>query len=910
MSDDPRIQRLLEEILDSGLAPEVVTRECPELLPQLLAELRHVRAVEAQVDALFPESSVATDSIRDATLTTGELPRIPGYEVESVLGRGGMGVVYKGRHLQLNRPVAIKMLLAGSYATAAERERFLREAEAAARLQHPHIVQVYDVGDHDGRPYFTMEFVSGGTLAEQLARVPQAPQKAAELLATLTDAVRVAHEARIIHRDLKPSNILLTADGTPKISDFGLARQLEAAAGLTLTGAPMGTPCYMSPEQARGESHALGPYVDIYALGALLYELVTGRPPFHAESSSATLQQVISQEPVPPKRLNGNIPRDLETICLKCLQKDPARRYAEAADLLEDLRRFLRNVPIVARPINLAERALRWTRRNPAGAAFLLTALVLISLITIFGMKEIALASERRLERAQWVERLQFVLQLEKEGRYREARTILGRVPDGGSGDLRGEIESAIRDLDVAEKLEGVRVSRGQFNPGGGLDYDQSSRKYETIFREAGLGTFHEKPAVVARRLKASTASGALLAALDDWAVCARDEPRLWIFSVARTMDPDPWRDRVRTVEHWGNKEELERLAQEVNVGEQPVTLLVALGTRWRLLGGDAKAFLQRVYQVYPNDFWLNFELGFAAQDQAIGMSYNRAALALRPEAPAAHYNLGMNLIALERYDEGIHHFRRTLESDPHHTWAHFNLAELLLATGKLDEASSEFQRAAELDPHSRGPGIRLREILLRQGHGEEAKSSWEKAFYSDASTYSECDGYPVLCLILGHEYEYRRACARMLERFGSTADPRACEVMGRTCFLATTSAEVLQQGVALIDRALAADKSTYEDWLYPYFLFAKALAEYRSGRYERAIAICEGEAASVLGPAPELVTALAQHRLGNEHAARQALSEANKEFDGKGDAVRERENWLYHILRQEALGQMDSLEK
>jgi serine/threonine-protein kinase len=286
-------------------------------------------------------------------------------------------------------------------------------------------------------------------------------------------------------------------------------------------------------------------------------------------------------------------------------------------------------------------------------------------------------------------------------------------------------------------------------------------------------------------------------------------------------------------------------------------------------------------------------------------MSYNRAAVALRPDAPAANYNLGMNFIALGQYDEGIHHFRRTLKFDPTHTYAHFNLAELLLTTGQLEEAAKEYQRAAELDPGSPTPHIRLREILLLQGDAEEGAASWAKVFYSDSSTYRECDGYPVLCLILGRREEYSRACARMLERFGSTADPRQCEVLGRTCLLAPPTADVLQQSHAIIDRALGADKSTYEDWLYPYYLFAKALAEYRSGRYERAIAICNGEAASVLGPAPELVTALAQHRLGNEKAALQAIAESNKEFDGKGDPVRERDAWMYHILRKEVMEQM-----
>lgn len=902
MATDPRLRQLLQKILDDGSSPEAATRDCPELLPQLLQELRHFRTVEAQVAALFPEAGGLSDTIPDSMLTSASLPHIPGYEVESVLGRGGMGAVYKGRHLQLNRPVAIKMLLAGACATAGERERFLREAEAAARLQHPHIVPVYDVGDHDGRLFFTMEFVDGGTLAEELGGVPQTPTKASELLATLSDAVSAAHAAHIIHRDLKPSNILLTADGTPKISDFGLARQLEAAEGLTLTGTPMGTPSYMSPEQARGDSHAFGPYVDIYALGALLYELLTGRPPFHAESSSATLRQVLSQEPVSPRRLNADIPRDLETICLKCLQKDPRHRYATAADLRNDVRRFLKDEPIVARRIGVPGRILRWTRRNPAGAALLFTGLILLFITSAFAMKEMALASERRLERDAWRERLAFVIQLEKEGRYREARVILGRVPDGGSGDLRGEIDSAIRDLKVAEDLEKVRMNRGRFKPGGGFDYDESSRQYEEVFRESGLGTLQEDPALVARRLSSSTAAGAILAALDDWAVCARDESRAWIFSVARAMDPDPWRDEVRSLASWSSRDALERLATAAKVDQQPVTLLVALGTRWRLLGGDPKEFLQRVCQASPNDFWLNFELGFNVEDQSLAMSYNRAALALRPDAPAVHFNLGMGYVGLEKYDEAIHHFRQTLRSDPNHAWAHFNLAELLLAIGQLDEAETEFQRAAELNPASRDPQIRLREILFRQGKVEKGLANWKKAFYSDSSTYGECEGYPVLCLILGRIEEYHSACDRLLERFGSTNDPRECEVIARTCLLAPPTAERLSQCHTIIDRALTADKSTYEDWLYPYFLFVKALAEYRSGNYERAIALCDGEAASVLGPAPELVIALAQHKSGNEQAALTAFSEASKEFGGESDPVREREAWLYHILRREAV--------
>ena len=274
------------------------------------------------------------------------------------------------------------MLLAGAYARPEDRERFFREAQAAAGLRHPNIVQVYDVGDHEGRPYFTLEFVEGGSLAQKLGGMPQPVRQAAKLVGILARAVEVAHQGGIIHRDLKPANVLLTADGTPKITDFGLARRLEGGAVLTLSGAAVGTPSYMAPEQAQGKTRAIGPALDIYSLGAMLYELLTGQPPFRAETASEMVLLLVSQDPLPPSRLNAMVPRDIETICLKCLEKDPARRYATAGELAADLGRFLSDEPVRARPVGVMERGLRWARRRPSQATLLAVATVLaISLV-------------------------------------------------------------------------------------------------------------------------------------------------------------------------------------------------------------------------------------------------------------------------------------------------------------------------------------------------------------------------------------------------------------------------------------------------------------------------------------------------------------------------------------------------
>jgi serine/threonine-protein kinase len=382
MADEPRVQKLLDEIFDADRTPEEVCGECPELLPEVRRRWGQMRTVNAELEALFPTPGpTPTPDTPPPWYSGADLPRIPGYELEAVLGHGGMGVVYKARDLRLSRPVALKMLLAGAYAGPAERERFLREAEAVAGLRHANIVQVHGAGDHDGRPYFTMEYVEGGSLAQRLAGTPQPARQAAALVATLAEAVHVAHQGGIVHRDLKPANILLMEDGTPKIADFGLARRLEGGAGLTQSGVPLGTPSYMAPEQARGQTRAIGPAVDVYALGAILYELLTGRPPFRAETPAETLLQVISQEPVPPVRLNAKVPRDLDTICSKCLQKDPKKRYASAGELADDLGRYLRHEPILARPVGPGQRALRWMRRHVgltaalAGMGFLLVLL-------------------------------------------------------------------------------------------------------------------------------------------------------------------------------------------------------------------------------------------------------------------------------------------------------------------------------------------------------------------------------------------------------------------------------------------------------------------------------------------------------------------------------------------------------
>jgi serine/threonine protein kinase len=423
-----RCASCLRELARLSGSPDLETRQ-PALHPlvgsgaeeQMMGCSKHKRSWSAPTDHIQGHPPQAV--IRGPAAAGCEPPDVAGYEILGELGRGGMGVVYRARQLGLHRTVALKMVLTGFHTGPRELARFRAEASVIARLQHPNIVQIYDVGEAADRPYLVLEFVAGGSLAQRLQGTPQPARPAAELVETLARAVHAAHDNGVIHRDLKPANILLEgapARGqstagtscvsspslTPKITDFGIAKCVSGDAASsalrdsTVTGELLGTPNYMAPEQAMVPRQPVGPAADIYALGAILYELLTGRPPFAGETPLATLVQVLHSEPVTVTSLQPNVPRDLETICLKCLRKEPRKRYGSALELAEDVRSFLRDEPIRARPVMPVERLWRWVRRHPVPAGLLaasllgpVVAMTALSLLSARLVRSIALES-------------------------------------------------------------------------------------------------------------------------------------------------------------------------------------------------------------------------------------------------------------------------------------------------------------------------------------------------------------------------------------------------------------------------------------------------------------------------------------------------------------------------------------
>jgi serine/threonine-protein kinase len=712
---------------------------------------------------------------------------VAGYELLGELGRGGMGVVYRARHLKLNRLVALKMILAGGHAGEQELARFRAEAEAVARLQHPHVVQIYEVGEQNGLPYFSLELCPGGSLADQLGGTPLPPLRAAQLVETLARAMDAAHEQGIVHRDLKPANVLLAADGTPKITDFGLAKRLDGGAGPTASGAIVGTPSYMAPEQARGQGKEVGPAADVYALGAILYECLTGRPPFKAETPLDTVMLVLSEEPMPPRRLLPKVPHDLETICLKCLHKEPARRYGSAGALADDLGRFGRGEPIRARPVGAGERALKWVRRKPLAAGLAAATLVLVlgGSVTGWWYQEQAAAQQRRLGEAQKgieaslteAEKLRDVglKQVDNpsawgntlaaaETALMHARTLLSQEPDLVATTLAQQAQQAQAQLGADRKdwqllavFDQIRLEQSQWD----LTRRQFKRaesypRLQQALADYGLAIGGLKAEEAAARLRQRPAAvqpylRAVLWECLAWAPKEEGAQRQWLEAVL-AVDTDGWLAQVRKAAAKRDWAQVKQLAGQVKVSHYHPAVLVGLArTLPPAAGASELLLLRRTQQLYPGDFWVNFELGVALYESVFGrdrgvraarveelpvvneaVAFLRVAVALRSDNAPAHIILGVALQDQGDLKGAIACYTKALDLEPKDALAHFNLGNVLRAQGDLKGAIECFTRALDLNSKDAPTHNNLGDALQAQGDLKGAIKCYRKALDLD----------------------------------------------------------------------------------------------------------------------------------------------------------------------------------
>jgi serine/threonine-protein kinase len=741
----------------------------PESPSALLRRLKENRPIPAPPD---PPGVPVSPSLACSV----QLPVVPGYEILKELGCGGMGVVYLARHLSLNRLVALKMMKD----TAAPREvaRFRGEAEAIARLQHPHIVQIHEVGEHHGRPYLALEFVAGGSLENKLHGTPQPALPAARLVETLARAIHAAHQQGIIHRDLKPGNVLLAPgntqelmpsarapDGlplsafTPKITDFGLARQVGDTAGQTVSGVIEGTPSYIAPEQACSKGRDIGPAVDVYALGAILYELLTGRAPFKAATPLETLLQVRADDPVPPRLLQPKTPRDLETICLKCLQKEPGKRYASAQALADDLRRFQVGEPIQARPVGALERAVKWVQRKPAAAALWGVSVAAVALLLWLGL----VRAERKAQTTRAVEqalaeatllRTQAgagpIWDLQAWSQALAAAKRAEALLEGSAGherlrrqvrELLAELQAEEQDRRLVERLEGIRLQTGA-GKGGKFDLTRADRDYAAAFHQYGIDVEGLAPEEAAARIRARPFREQLAAALDDWASVLRKtrtgEPAGWqrLVQIAKLADPDPWRNRFRDILTRRDGQALKALAAEDKISALPAPTWVLLGDALAKGVGDiptAVKVLRQAQQQHPGDFWINHQLALylvkrrpPQLDEAL--RFFTAALALRSQSTDVHINLGNALADKGELDRAIAAFREALRLNKDYAPAHYNLGMVLGQKGKLDEAIAAYREAIRLDKDFAPAHINLGNALFDKGDLGRAIDHYHKA--------------------------------------------------------------------------------------------------------------------------------------------------------------------------------------
>jgi serine/threonine protein kinase/tetratricopeptide (TPR) repeat protein len=790
-SEDGLAQALEDylEAAEAGTAPpreEFLARH-PELAEQLdgcLAALRFIgraaggpRSVAAGVGEVLPLAEPASGTLGD-------------FRLIREVGRGGMGVVYEAEQVSLGRRVALKVLPFAATMDPRQLQRFHNEARAAASLDHPHIVHVHAVGCERGVHYYAMQFIDGQTLAALIAGLRQrsgrpvpteeqpttphvpgqvappsaetAPRAAAsterarpdrahyrrvaEWGAQAAEALDHAHQLGIVHRDVKPANLLVDGRGGLWVTDFGLAH-IQSDARLTMTGDLVGTLRYMSPEQALAKRVVVDHRTDVYSLGATLYELLTLEPVFTGNDRQELLRQIAFEEPTPPRRRNKAIPAELETIVLKAMEKNPADRYATAKELADDLRRFLADEPIRARPAGVVRRPRKWGRRHPAAVAATTAALTVAVVGLSGGIGWVANDRATRAQRtadeittalkesADWQQRR---LVPEALAAARRAKAALA----GGHADaaLHRRVEARVNDLELLAKLEEAR-GEGTAVKDSHSDEELTDRRCGEIFRQFNLDLGAGSAGDAGAHIRDSTVALELASFLDKWAVSLRgrdpqDEAR-WkpLLDVARTADPDGWRCHLRDALAGTDREALVRLASSDEVAHLLHWTVSALVDALFLAGAaqPAEALLRRVQQQHPDDFHANVYLGSLLANSnpprlEEAIRFRMVALALRPQSPGAHLNLGVALERAGDTDGGISEFRVATRLKQDWALAHKNLGATWFMQGRLAEAEAAYRKAIEFRPDYAEAHRGLGHVLLGQGKLPEAEAACRQA--------------------------------------------------------------------------------------------------------------------------------------------------------------------------------------
>ncbi|MFO0846160.1 MAG: serine/threonine-protein kinase [Gemmataceae bacterium] len=709
-------------------------------------------------------------------------------------------------------------------------QRFRNEALAAAALDHPHIVRVHAVGCERGVHYIAMQLIDGRSLADLIAgRRPPAPssagaadptvlhrpaagsastealarqttgrpdaalyRQAAEWCAQAADALEHAHDQGVVHRDVKPANLLVDGCGHLWVADFGLA-QLASDPGLTASGDLLGTPRYMSPEQAQAKHNLVDHRADVYALGATLYELLTGQVAVPGNTREEVFRRIAEGEPVPPQRLDRRVPPELETVCLKCLAKDPAERYQTAGELADDLRRFLADEPIRAKPPTARQRAARWVRRHPRAVAVGVLAVV------------VALAGGAAWERRRAADRLavaeaeaaarQVAAEAEglyRQGRYPEALAVARRavdlLPHGGGWRLRDGVARLAADLELANSLEEARMEAAAQT---GLDGRKGFGRlaalpgYRRAFQSYGVDVLGGDEQVIADRLRRSIAWSEIMTALDNWAQRADDpQERARVGRLAGAIggESQGWIARARRASEARDAKGLAELAAAMLKDLPPPAVVNQVANYLEIAGAhkEGELLLRAGTRRYPGDFWLNLNLGRflmwpgAPAGKAEAVEYTRAALSLRPASPGAWANLGAALGNADRWPEAEAADRRAIELAPRLAYAHSNLASSLARKGQFREAEAAARQAIELVPGEAYAHCNLADALFRQGRYREAEAAARRATELLPGLAEAHTGLSRALLHLGRPREAEAASRRVVELRPGVAEAHA----------------------------------------------------------------------------------------------------------------------------------------